>query len=743
MPPVTDAQLYAKLKSVFGYTSFRPHQREVVDVLLAGRDSLVVMPTGGGKSLCYQLPALLLDGMTVVVSPLIALMKDQVDRLQSLGVAATFLNSTLTDKEFEERRKRIALGDIKLLYVAPERLMMPGFLPFITRAPLALFAIDEAHCISEWGHDFRPEYRQLSLLRKQLPGAPIAAFTATATHRVQKDVVSELGLRQPAIVLGALNRANLYYAVRPKQRAFEQLLAYVKQRPRQSGIVYCFTRKTTEMLATRLHEAGVNAVAYHAGLEPEERRQRQEAFLQGKCDVIIATIAFGMGIDKPDVRFVIHYDLPKSLEGYFQESGRAGRDGLPSDCILLYSVGDLIRLRDLVAGKSGHEREVGNTQLDQVSAWAESKTCRRTGLLAYFGGAEVAQPHCCDICERAAHPAPNSGPEFLPGVPVNANPVLQVDYTERAQMLFSCARRTGESFGIAHLIDVLTGSKQRRVIERGHDKLPTFGVGRASSKDGWRLLAELLLERGFMRQEGDYKIVKLTPSATDILQGKTKLLLPAIEPPPVVPRDAAKPLQACHEALFEQLRTLRAGLAEQKNLPAFAVFHDTSLRQMAALLPQSEAAFMTISGVGERKRADYGELFVAAIVDYVQRTGAKPLGLQTETPWTPPELTDSMAATLALYKQGKAPVAIAKERSLSMVTVYDHLATAIESGAPLALDALVPPQHQAPIRAALQSSQSDALKPVFDALGGRYPYEHLRFVRAVLRRDRHTPAVPA
>jgi ATP-dependent DNA helicase RecQ len=595
---VPQAAALAELKRVFGYDRFRPLQQEIVDTLLAGRDAFVLMPTGGGKSLCYQLPALLTDGMAVVVSPLIALMKDQVDRLEALGVAATFVNSSLDPAESRRRQAAVARGEVKLLYVAPERLVMASFLDLLKRTKLAFFAVDEAHCISEWGHDFRPEYRELRQLRQLFPGVPLAAFTATATQRVQADILAQLGLEDAAHFRGSFDRPNLFYAVRPKQGAYDQLITYLKLRP-GSGIVYCGSRATTESVAERLQRDGVSALAYHAGLEPDDRRRRQERFARDDVRVVVATIAFGMGIDKPDVRFVVHYDLPKNLEGYYQESGRAGRDGEPSECILFYTYADAVKLQGFVQEKvSPVERQAAVDGLKRMIDYAESTTCRRRNLLVYFDAEPSGDANpCCDRC---------------------LEPVELVDYTVQAQMLLSCAKRVGERFGVGHLIDVLRGAATEKIERFGHQRLSTYGIGADRAAPEWQHVARELIRAGYAFQDPDaYNVLRVTPEGADVLfRGRTVELARYTPPVSVAKqrkRSADLEAAGADPDLFERLRTLRKRLADERRVPPYVVFPDSVLRDMAARLPRSHAQLRRISGVGERKLADFGDVFLAEI----------------------------------------------------------------------------------------------------------------------------------
>ena len=716
---IAGTDLRTTLKSVFGYDSFRPLQEEIVQASLAERDVFVLMPTGGGKSLCYQLPALMCDGLTVVVSPLIALMKDQVDALRALGVAATFINSSLDAAEISRRQAAVALGKVRLVYVAPERLMMPGFLRMLASLDgvrLAGFAIDEAHCISEWGHDFRPEYRELARLRELFPGVAIGAFTATATARVQDDIKEQLGLRQAATFRGSFNRHNLFYDVRPKAQTYAQLVTYLRERRDASGIIYCFSRAGTEELAERLRIDGLSAAAYHAGLTGDERHRRQEAFTRDDVRIIVATIAFGMGIDKPDVRFVIHYDLPKSLEGYYQESGRAGRDGEPSDCILFYSAGDKMKqLRFIEEKATREERSVALWQLQQMADWAESASCRRAGLLAYFDEPFDGQDEpCCDVCRQ---------------------PPEQEDATVTAQMFLSCIKRTGERFGAGHVIDVLRGSRNQKVLDFRHDTLSTYGIGRDRSTEEWRHISRELIRGGYVRQdENRFSALLVTELGRRVLFEGEPVMIPRARAAPRVTLGPEQP----HADLFERLRALRKRLADARGLPPYVIFHDTPLRHMAARLPATPDQLRRIPGIGEVKVRDFGEAFLKEIAAFVAETGAQPEHVdtsQTGSRKTKGGLGPTVRESAQRFENGESIADIAGARGLTIRTIEEHLAQAIEAGIPLDANRLVNPERRDRIEATMQALGYDLLSPVKEALGEGYDYGELHLVRALLRRE--------
>ena len=611
-PPPAD-QLAHLLKQVFGYDRFRPLQREIIEASLAGRDALAVLPTGAGKSLCFQLPALARPGpgLTVVVSPLIALMKDQVDQLTAVGVPATFLNSTLGAAEAKARFRGLYAGEYKLLYVAPERLVLDGFMERLSEWPLQLLAVDEAHCISEWGHDFRPEYRQLDRFRTLLPDVPAMALTATATPRVRDDIVQHLKLRDPAVFIASFNRPNLTYRVEPKDQPAKQLLAFLKERPGEAGIVYCASRRQAESCAESLAGHGITARPYHAGLDAEDRTRNQEAFLRDEVRVICATIAFGMGINKPNVRFVVHYDLPKNVEGYYQETGRAGRDGLPADCLLLYSAGDAAKQRHFIDEITDEaEKARARRQLRQMLDYADTTGCRRVGLLRYFG--ETFEACDCGACDNCL------------------SPLETYDATLPAQKLLSCVYRIraagGYDMGLKHAVDVLRGHANEKTERLGHERLSTWGIGADLSEHDWLHFGRELLRLGYLELGAEgLPVVGITDAGRELLRTRTAVTL-------AKPRAVVKPKRDrktrtrrgdydYDEILFERLRELRKKLADERDVPAYVVFGDTTLREMARYYPESPTQLSGITGVGEKKLNEFGDVFANAIHSYVREHG--------------------------------------------------------------------------------------------------------------------------
>jgi len=588
------------LRTVFGYRSFRPSQEEIIDRLVGGGDAFVLMPTGGGKSLCYQIPAIHRPGVGIVVSPLISLMKDQVDTLRENGVAAAAYNSALGERESRQVLARLHAGELDLLYVAPERLMTDAFLERLRDIPVALFAIDEAHCVSQWGHDFRPEYVGLGRLRGLFPGVPVIALTATADVQTRNDIIDRLALRDAEVYVTGFDRPNIRYTVVEKQKPFHQLMAFLATRPQDAGIVYALSRKRVEEVAGKLRDAGIEAAAYHAGLADAERSRVQEAFLRDDVRVVVATVAFGMGIDKPNVRFVVHYDLPKNIESYYQETGRAGRDGLPAEALLLFGYGDIAVSRSLI--ESGNNQDQVRIELHKLNAmvgFAEAGTCRRGALLGYFGERLAEGCGNCDLC---------------------LDPPESFDATEEARKALSCVYRVGQRFGMGHVIDVLRGSKSERIQQLGHDRLSTYGIGAARSAEGWGSIIRQLIHRGYLEQDlANYSVLKLTPAARPLLRGEETLVLakPRVKVAPVKKepkrKGGAASLAEGDEGLFLQLRALRKRLADEQQVPPYVIFSDATLAEMASLRPATTDDLLRVNGVGQQKLGRYGTAFLEVI----------------------------------------------------------------------------------------------------------------------------------
>ncbi|WP_036481369.1 DNA helicase RecQ [Myxosarcina sp. GI1] len=694
--------LEAALKHFFGYDSFRSGQKQIIEHALNKRDSLTIMPTGGGKSLCFQLPALLRSGLTIVVSPLIALMQDQVDALKDNGIGATFLNSTLNIEEARSRQIAILQGKIKLLYVAPERLLNPGFGEFLERIAgkvgISAIAIDEAHCVSEWGHDFRPEYRRLQTLRQRFPQTPIQALTATATKRVQQDIIQQLNLHQPQIHIASFNRTNIHYEVKTKDRTiYRQLLQNIRTES-GSGIVYCLSRRSVEEVALKLQHDGIEALPYHAGLSDKQRSINQTRFLRDDIRVIVATIAFGMGINKPDVRFVYHYDLPRSLENFYQESGRAGRDGEPAKSILFFSLGDLKKIDFLIEQKSNEaEQRISRQQLRQVVDYAEGTDCRRTIILRYFG--ERYRGNCgkCDNC-------------------LNPKPIE--DWTIEAQKFLSCVARCREKFGAMHVIDVLRGSRKQKIQQYGHHLLSTYGIGKDKTADQWKMLARSLLHQGLVAESNDgYRILKLNKASWEILRKQRSVEI-AVSKPDKQRAVASNSRKAEAEILFDRLRMLRKQIADRQSVPPYVIFADSSLKLMAQVRPTTLDSFANLSGINQYKTQQYGESFISTIREFTAQQK-----LPTPLP------SGSQMTTLQLHQQGLSAAEIAKERGMAVGTINTHLCELIEMNQPVALNKLVTANKQQAIIQTIEKLGDNLLKPLKEHLGEEYSYEEIRLVR--------------
>ena len=720
--------LAGALKKYFGYDEFRPLQEEIVTDALTGRDVFALMPTGGGKSLCFQLPALMRDGLTIVVSPLISLMKDQVDALQTSGIAATFLNSALNATQARRRLRGLHRSEYRLLYVAPERLMLEHFLENAKRWNTVQIAIDEAHCISEWGHDFRPEYRELAKLRTFFPRVPIMALTATATERVRKDIVQQLELRDARCYVASFNRPNLAYRVVPKSAPYEQVLTFIRGRPNESGIVYCASRKSADSLAARLNEDGVSAKPYHAGLTAVERTKNQELFLRDDVRVITATIAFGMGINKPNVRFVVHHDLPKNIESYYQETGRAGRDGLPSECVLLFSASDVAKQMHFINEKRGSEQRIAREQLRQMVHYAEARECRRATLLKYFGeewpansaaigGHRPPLQVSCDGCDNCLTPR-----EIFDG-------------TVPAQKFLSCVHRihakSGFGFGLNHVVEVLTGADTVAIRQRRHNELSTYGIGRELRRDAWQAIGRELLRLGLIEcAPGKFATLKLTQTGVDALRQRTPITLTKQIDVAASTGKARAGAIECDERLFERLRVLRRKLADERNVPAYVIFSDVSLREMARAYPTTASEFRRVPGVGEQKLKDFAEPFLAGIAEYLATNPRQTFTDAHARPRRRSALNDSESETLRRFRKGESVDEIARARGFVRSTIYGHLVAAIESGQAIERDRFFSAAQQIEIAAAFRQISDEKLTDVSALLGGKYNIGELRMFRA-------------
>lgn len=597
--PISYTTPLQALERVFGYSQFREGQLAAIENTMAGKDSLILMPTGGGKSLCYQVPSLLMEGLTVVVSPLIALMQDQVEQLLQNGIDAAFINSSLDDITIQAILTKVTSGELDILYVAPERLLQGRFLSLLKTAKIAAFAVDEAHCVSHWGHDFRPEYRRLGELKSLFPTIPVMALTATADSTTQADIQYQLGLQEPLVLKSSFDRPNIRYNVLPKYKPFDQILAYLKQQD-GSGIIYCNSRRKVDELSDKLHRNGLKAAGYHAGMDNDERQRVQRQFQTDAIDIVVATVAFGMGINKSNVRFVIHHDVPRSIEAYYQETGRAGRDGMPSEALLLFDEKDGARIRQWIAMGNSERESIELQKFSAMEAFSEAQTCRRQVLLNYFS--EYAGTECgnCDIC---------------------LDPPRHFDGLVTAQKLLSCILRIAQPVGAQYLIDVLRGKLHKRIVENNHQELSTYGIGKDQADTYWHSIINQLVHKGLIRIDiTNNASLKLTEAARDVLRGKVECKL-------AIPRLSIKPTKAdklqakdYDKQLFARLKHLRKSIADEDGVPPFVVFSDASLADMAAQLPTTKSKFLNISGVGATKLDRYGDAFLAAINNYLDRT---------------------------------------------------------------------------------------------------------------------------
>jgi ATP-dependent DNA helicase RecQ len=709
------------LKAVFGFQSFRPNQETIIQNILKKQDIFAVMPTGGGKSLCYQLPAQIMQGTAVIISPLISLMKDQVDAALENGIPAAFMNSSLSHQEIINLYDRMKYNRIKLLYIAPERFVMQHFLETLETISVSLFAIDEAHCISEWGHDFRPDYLGLCLLPKMFPDVPIAAFTATATRRVQEDIIGKIGLRSPHIVRASFDRPNLFYEVKSKSGVDMQILELLGEHRGESGIIYRATRDSVMHTADFLSSKGIKALPYHAGLAADERTRNQEAFNRDEVSVIIATIAFGMGIDKSNIRFVIHADLPKNMESYYQETGRAGRDGEPSSCVLFFSRGDIPKIRyfiDKVPDEK--DRSVAMEKLNQMVGFAEHNVCRRKQLLNFFGE-DYHQNNCsaCDIC---------------------SGNVEQVDISGDARIVLSAISGTYQRFGVGHIVDIVTGADTKRIHELRHDKIEPYGTGRQKDKKHWRFIINELLAQGALQQDGDkYPVLKLTREGSQILsEGEQITALKRVESGKTVKKQLKGSGDSGYDAaLFEKLRSLRKVFAEEQQVPPYVIFSDKTLHEMCRYYPVSSDDLMKISGIGSVKLERYGEYFIREIKNYLDNNPDLDLKRSQPddadcAPRQKKKTGETIVRTYELYKQGLSLENIAVMRNLSVSTIAGHLERLIQKGEDIDIGCFVDRLKRQQIETLFLKLKQWQLNPVIEHFNGTVSYEEARLVRACM-----------
>ncbi|WP_207680175.1 DNA helicase RecQ [Desulfonema magnum] len=734
MEPLQQISPKSVLRDYFGYTRFREHQEEIIQDLIAGKDAFALMPTGSGKSLCYQIPAMIRPGVGIVVSPLIALMQDQVDALRQNGVRADFLNSSLTMEGAREVSQRVISGQTDLLYVAPERLMTTGFQRLLTQTRVALFAIDEAHCVSQWGHDFRPEYLQISILLEQFPNIPRVALTATADAVTRKEILEKLSLKNAGQFISSFDRPNICYSVELKQSGRKQLADFLQAgHSGDAGIIYCRSRNKVESTAEWLSGRGYTALPYHAGMDQASRLHHQRRFLQEDGVIIVATIAFGMGIDKPDVRFVAHLDMPKNMETYYQETGRAGRDGLPANAWMVYSLGDVVALRQMLDKSAGNTQFIRTQQrkTEAMLGFCETTQCRRQVLLSYFG--ETLPEPCgnCDTCQGK---------------------VETWDGTVAAQKALSCVYRTGQRFGAEYLSDVLTGKDNERIRRFRHDKVSTFGIGSELSKKEWKSVFRQLIAAGLLCSDMETKGgFYLPPQSRPVLRGEQRVLFRKDPVPSKKERGFRSPGERKEEfndpasmLLWEGLRDVRLEIAKQKDVPPYVIFHDTTLRELVLYLPRSLEEMRRIYGIGRKKLELYGEAFLEVIQQHVQEYGVpdelperlkKREQVQT-APLTTNSFSSTVMETLALFKKGMTPEQIAEHRELKTDTIYTHFSKAIEEN-DLSVDEIISLTQEEVFEIekafhALPSDQKEALKPIFDQFQGRYDYGILRCIRAGL-----------
>ena len=698
------------LQHHFGYNSFRFNQREIIDTILNKKDAVVLMPTGGGKSVCYQVPALLLDGVTIVISPLISLMKDQVDALKQNNIAASFLNSSLSYSEQQKVLQKLREKQIKLLYLAPEKLMGDiQFFQNLKQLEISLFAVDEAHCISHWGHDFRPEYLVLGKLKKEFPSIPVIALTATADKVTRKDIIDKLGLKDYTLFENSFNRPNIQYFVRPKTDYYDQLMGYLEEHKEDSGIIYCLSRASTETLTESLKADGFAAEAYHAGLEKSVREETQNRFLRDDTRIIVATTAFGMGINKSNVRFVIHVDLPKNIEGYYQETGRAGRDGLKSDAILYYGTGDVFKLKRLaIIDGNAEQSRIMLKKLNQMAEFCEVRRCRRQFLLNYFDESAPDQCGSCDVC---------------------LSNYEKIDFTIEAQKILSAISRLQEKLGMNYVVDFLRGSS---VVREEHQQLKTYGIGKSTSKDQWKKYIRELLHLKYLQvTDGIYPVLKLNEQSWQILKGQlTAEMMAAVQEKKPVLKTTDHLL--IHPELLQKLKQTRYDLAMRENVPAYIIFSDSTLVELASFLPLTETDLQKISGFGDVKISRYGKIFLSQVQSYCSQHSlesmmhAKTSRHHKQKP-ARENPGESRRVSLEMFRQGKTIQEIAAARNFSEGTIEGHLSSFIASGE-ITIHELVPESKLVQILPVVEEIGGNAAFPIRERLGENYSYGEIRAV---------------
>ena len=713
--PLTKEQV---LKQYYGYDTFRPLQADIIDWILYGQDAMVLMPTGGGKSVCFQIPALMMQGLTLVISPLIALMHDQVQALKANGIAAEYLNSSLTGQQQSAIERRVNDGSLKLLYISPEKLFTQGYLDWIKSLNISLFAIDESHCVSTWGHDFRPEYANLHVLKQAFPHVPMVALTATADRVTRKDILTQLGIPEAQTYISSFDRPNLSLSVLPGRNRIKIIQNFITERPRQAGIIYCLSRKNTETVAEALQKAGIKAKFYHAKLPPDERAKVQDAFLRDDVQVIVATIAFGMGIDKSNVRWVIHYSMPSNVESFYQEIGRAGRDGVKADTLLFYSYNDLLVRKDMIAGSElpAEMKEVQNAKHDRMKQYAEAEICRRRILLSYFNEEVTKDCGNCDVCK---------------------NPPMRFDATLLAQKALSGVARTGEKVAMGMLVDILRGSNNKRLIDHRYHELKTFGVGKELKVDEWADYLQQMLNSGVMDIAYDEgHAYKLNNASWAILKEGRKVQLvryKAFEERQAireaeVPKEKTKK-EIIRDTLFERLRELRKRLADEKNMPPFVIFSDATLSDMSQKKPLSQTEMLNVSGVGEMKYQQYGEIFIREIASFLKTVpgvNSASLGINT------------YEFTFKLYQEGNSAEEIAEIRGLNTGTIISHLGRLYEEGKKINPWAFINQSEYREIMGAAKAmgvKKGDGMKALFEAMDMKYGYDKIRIALTIFDKE--------